>query len=377
MVSAIQETGFSVDPQTMSAHPIQSPIATQTMKAIRKPGAAPGFAWIDAPIPTPGAGEVLIKVAMAAVCGTDYHITSWDAWSAGRIKPPLIYGHEFCGHVHALGEGVEGEYPLKPGDYVSAEMHLPCETCRQCASGNRHICESVEIYGIDRPGCYAEYVVLPAKLVVRLPENIPVEYGAFLDSLGNAVHAVSKVDVTGKTVHVAGCGPMGLFAIAVAKAEGARAVYASDVSDFRLDLARQAGADAVHNALSGPASALWLQSTGGQGVDVVLEMSGSPQAIQDAFTSLCKAGAMVMMGIPKGPVPLDLSNSIIFPEATIIGCNGRRIFETWDRMLALLAEDRLNLDFIITHRLPMSAFEEAMQLVGEGKSGKILLDPSC
>ncbi len=349
-----------------------NPVAQKTMHAICKPRAEAGFEYTQVAKPVPGPKDVLIKVSLASVCGTDFHITSWDDWSAGRIQPPLVYGHEFCGVVEAVGDKVEG---FAPGDYVSAEMHLACGHCYQCQVGNRHICENVKIFGVDLPGCFAEYVRIPAKQVVKLPPGIKPEYGALLDSLGNSVHAVSQANVSGKTVHVVGCGPLGLFAIVLAKAMGARAVYASDVSPFRLDLARQAGADQVLAADKVKVSVEIRTLTETHGVDVVLEMSGNARAINDAFDSLKLGGTVVMMGIPQGTVEMDLSRNIIFKEAKVLGVNGRRIFETWFLMLDLLAAGKLNLDFIITHRLPLSEFGQAMDLIRDGVSGKILLEP--
>lgn len=343
-----------------------------TMKAIRKSKPEAGFEFVDVEKPVPKAKDVLIKVSLASVCGTDFHITEWDEWSASRIPTPMVYGHEFCGVVEAVGDKVEG---FKPGDYVSAEMHLSCGHCLQCLKGNRHICENVKIFGVDLPGCFAEYVAIPAKQVVKLPESIKPEYGALLDSLGNSVHAVSKVDVSGKTVHVVGCGPLGLFAIVIAKAMGALKVFASDVAPYRLDLARKAGADAVFAADKVKVSEEIYKLTEHHGVDVVLEMSGSPLAINDALAGLRLGGSVVLMGIPKGNVELDISRDIIFKEATVIGVNGRQIFQTWFLMLDLLAAGKLDLDFIITHELPLSEFGKAMDLIREGVSGKILLKP--
>ncbi len=347
-------------------------VKTQTMMAIQKPGPQEGFEYISVPKPEPGPQEVLIKVSLASVCGTDFHITNWDEWSASRIKPPLVYGHEFCGVIESVGQEVTH---LQPGDFVSAEMHLPCGQCYQCMVGNLHICEHCQIFGIDQPGCFAEYVKLPAKQIIKLPESLTPEHGACLDSLGNAVHAVSKADVAGKTVHVVGCGPVGLFGIAVAKAMGATRVYASDIAPYRLDLARKAGATEVLAADQVKVSEAILARTAGHGVDVVLEMSGSSVAMNDAFKSLKQGGTYVMMGIPKGNVELSVSQDIIFKEAKVIGVNGREIFRTWFLMLELLESGRLEIEFIFTHHLPLSEFGQAMELIRQGKSGKILLKP--
>ncbi len=351
---------------------MQADATPKTMRAIQKPRPEPGFELATVPVPTPGAGEVLIKVSLASVCGTDVHITDWDAWSAGRIQTPLVYGHEFCGHIDALGPDV-ADYNI--GDYVSAEMHLPCGVCLQCQEGRKHTCEKVKIFGIDLPGCFAEYVVIPAKQLVKLPAVIKPEYGALLDSLGNSVHAVQRGQVAGKRVLVVGCGPLGLFAIVVAKAMGALEVFATDIAPFRLDLARKAGADFVLAANEVKPSEQILKQTYGHGVDVVLEMSGNGPAIDDAFKSLKLGGRVVMMGIPKGAISVDVSENIIFKEAEVLGVNGRQIFQTWNLMLSLFAAGKLDLDFIITHQMPMSDFGKALDLIRQGESGKILLKP--
>lgn len=345
---------------------------TETMKAIQKPSAAAGFKLVQVDKPTIGPDEVLIKVSLASICGTDLHITNWDEWSASRIKPPLVYGHEFCGVVESIGENVEN---VKPGDFVSAEMHLPCHECYQCMIGKFHICENVKIAGIDMDGCYAEYLKLPKRQLFKLPKSISPAYGACLDSLGNAVHAVSKGDVSGKTVLVVGCGPIGLFSIRVALALGATRVYASDISPYRLQMAEKAGATQVFAADKVTVSDEIKSLTHGHGVDVVLEMSGSGPAINDAFQCLKLGGNMVLLGIPKGNVELNITRDIIFKEANVIGVNGREMFQTWFLMLELLESGKLDIDFIITHRFPLEDFGKAIELVALGNSGKILLEP--
>jgi threonine 3-dehydrogenase len=342
------------------------------MKAIQKPAPQAGFVLADLSRPEFGPDDVLIKIQLASICGTDLHITQWDEWSASRIHPPLIYGHEFCGHIEAVGNRVTH---LKPGDYVSAEMHIPCETCHQCMIGNRHICEHVKIAGIDLNGCYAGYIVLPKNQVIKLPSTLPFEYGACLDSLGNAVHAVSKGEVSGKSVLVTGCGPVGLFSVAVANALGAVRIYASDISQYRLDLARKAGCTQVLKADEVNIEDYILKETEGRGVDVVLEMSGNPKAIQGAFNALGRGGTIVLLGIPKSTIELDITNSIIFKEAKVLGINGREIFKTWFLMLDLLSSGKLKIDDIITHRFPLDQFGEAIELVGSGRTGKVLLEP--
>ncbi len=342
------------------------------MKAIQKPSAEAGFKLIEAEKPVIGPDDVLIKVSTASICGTDLHITQWDQWSASRIKPPLIYGHEFCGIISEIGKNVENYHV---GDYVSAEMHLPCRTCYQCMTGHFHICENCKIFGIDLNGCFAEFVKIPQWQLVRIPKTISPEYGACLDSLGNAVHAVSKGEVSGKTVLITGCGPVGLFAIKVAKALGATRVFASDISPYRMEMAHKAQADQVFDASKVTVSDEVKKLTKGRGVDVVLEMSGSSIAIKDAFKALRLAGTLVMFGICGSPVELNLNEDIIFKETRIIGCNGREIFKTWYLMLELLESGQLDIDFIITHQFPLEAFGKAIELIATGNSGKVILTP--
>jgi threonine 3-dehydrogenase len=344
----------------------------ETMKAIQKPTAEAGFKLTQVKVPEIGKNDVLIKVSLASICGTDLHITNWDEWSASRIKPPLVYGHEFCGVVEAVGEQVEN---VAPGDFVSAEMHIPCDVCYQCRIGKFHICENVKIAGIDLDGCYAEFIKLPKRQVLKLPKSLTPEYGACLDSMGNAVHAVSKGDVSGKTVLVVGCGPIGLFSIRVAFALGATRVYASDISPYRLDMARKAGATQVFDAKNTIVSQELKTLTDGLGVDVVLEMSGSGPGLDDAFKGLKLGGTVVLLGIPKGRVEIDITSNIIFKEAKVLGVNGREMFQTWFLMLELLESGKLDIDFIITHRFPLEEFGKAIELIAQGNSGKILLEP--
>jgi threonine 3-dehydrogenase len=342
------------------------------MWAIRKPEAKPGFSREQIDIPAIGADEVLVKVAHASVCGTDLHITQWDAWSAGRITPPLTYGHEFAGVVVTTGDRVED---FAEGDRVSAEMHLSCGQCRACRTGKAHICKKVQIFGVDLNGCFADYIALPAKQLVKLPPDFPLDIGACLDSLGNAVHTVTQGDVSGKQVLITGCGPIGLFAIRVAKALGAVKVYASDLSEYRREMAILAGADAILNPKMQPVSQTIKDLTRGDGVDVVLEMSGSQAAILDGLASLTSGGKLVLLGLPSQPITLDMNEHLIFRELSITGVHGRQMFETWFLMLELLSSGQLNIDFMLTHRFALSQFGEAMELVATGQTGKVILTP--
>src|SRR4051794_18083922 len=246
------------------------------MLAVVKPEAAPGAEIRDVAIPKFGRTDVLVKVKVASVCGTDLHIYNWDRWAQGRIHPPLIPGHEFCGHVAAVGDEVTA---VKEGDFVSAEMHVNCGKCLQCRTGDAHICQNVKIIGVDADGAFAEYVAIPESNIWKLDPAIPIEYASILDPLGNAVHSVLAGEIAARTVAIAGCGRIGLFAIAVARAVGAAQVFASETNAHRREIAGKMKADVVLDPTSQDVPAEILQRTGGLGADVVLEMEGQPKAI--------------------------------------------------------------------------------------------------
>src|ERR1700676_1267629 len=251
-----------------------------TMLAVVKPEAAPGAEIREVKIPAYGRTEVLVKVKVASICGTDLHIYEWDRWAQGRIHPPLIPGHEFCGEVVAFGDEVTS---VKEGDFVSAEMHVACGKCLQCRTGEAHICQNVKIIGVDADGAFAEYVVIPASNIWKLVPAIPPEYASILDPLGNAVHTVLAGEIAGKTVAVTGCGPIGLFSIAVARAVGATTIFAIEVNEHRRKLATKMHADNVLDPLKEDVREKIAEKTGALGVDGVLEMAGHPDAIRTAF----------------------------------------------------------------------------------------------
>lgn len=343
------------------------------MKALRKMRAGQGADLESVPVPGIGPAEVLVRVRAASICGTDLHIYGWDAWSAGRIKPPLTFGHEFCGVIEKLGGEVEG---LKVGDFVSAEMHVNCGHCHQCRIGESHICQNVKILGIDADGCFAEFVRIPARNIWKIDAGIPEHYAAILDPLGNAVHTVLAGPIAGRTVAVIGCGPIGLMAIAVARACGCSTLLASEVNPGRRDLAEKMGADVALDPASGDVVAAVKSATGGTGVDVLLEMSGHPEAIRQGFQMLRAGGRASLLGIPSNPVTFDLVADIIFKGATVQGIYGRRMFETWMQMTALVSGGRLKLEPLFGERLPIEKFSQAFEAMGHGGAGKILLYPN-
>lgn len=344
-----------------------------TMKALRKLQPARGLQMDTVAVPAIGPTDALVRVKTASICGTDLHIYGWDRWSQGRIKPPLTLGHEFCGVVERVGDEVKA---VRPGDFVSAEMHVNCGHCRQCRLGQAHICQNLRIIGIDQDGAFAEFVRIPASNIWKLDASIPEHYGAILDPLGNAVHTVLAGPVAGQTVLVTGCGPIGLMSIAVAKACGSSKVFATETNEQRRAMAKRMGADVVLNPAVEDAVKRILSETGGTGVDALLEMSGNPTAIQQGFQALRAGGRASLLGIPTENVPLDLVNDVIFKGATVQGIYGRRMYETWVQMTALLKAGRLNLEPLFGERAPLDKFETAFALLQRGLAGKILLYPN-
>jgi len=342
------------------------------MKALRKMQAARGLAMDSVPVPAIGARDVLVRVKMASICGTDLHIFGWDRWSQGRIKPPVTLGHEFCGAVERVGEEV---LAVKPGDFVSAEMHVNCGHCHQCRMGEAHICQNLRIIGIDQDGAFAEFVKIPATNIWKLDPAIPQHYGAILDPLGNAVHTVLAGPIAGQTALVTGCGPIGLMSIAVAKACGSSTVFATETNENRRAMAKQMGADVALNPATEDVVKQILGETNGTGVDVLLEMSGNATAIQQGFKALRAGGRASLLGIPTENVPLDLVDDVIFKGATVQGIYGRRMYGTWVQMTALLKAGRVNLDPLFGEREPLEKFENAFAKLQSGLAGKILLYP--
>ena len=337
----------------------------------------------DLPVPEPGPGEVRVRVASAAICGTDRHIVHWDDSVSHLLTPPVVLGHEFCGHVDALGDGVPG---WESGDFVSAEMHLTCNRCRACKVGNAHVCEETRIVGLQADGAFAEFLVIPARNLVRLdPDVVKPHIGSFLDALGNAVHTVqSASSIAGRHVMMSGYGAIGAMAASVVEFEGAKSLTITEVGEEHLARAR-AWADGLSGrvpvTVCDPTQeddlATKIRDETGGGVDVVLEMSGAPPAIDLGLEVLYQGGEMMMLGIGKEAdlTIRDFSRRIIFKGLCLRGILGRRIFATWDEMLGLLARG-LDLEHIVTHRLPLSAFQEGIDLLDAGRAHKVVLDPA-
>ncbi|MFZ3213046.1 MAG: L-threonine 3-dehydrogenase [Terriglobales bacterium] len=344
-----------------------------SMLAVVKAKPAPGADIRDVKVPEIGLTDVLVRVKVASVCGTDLHIYNWDSWAQHRIHPPLIPGHEFCGEVAAVGAEVT---TVTEGDFVSAEMHVNCGKCYQCRTGEAHICQNVKIIGVDADGAFAEYVRIPESNIWKLDPAIPHEYASILDPLGNAVHTVLAGEIAAKTVAITGCGPIGLFAIAVARAVGAATVFAIEVNPYRRKIATQMKADYVLDPRNDDVKQVVFDRTSGLGVDVVLEMAGHPDAIRTAFDIVRRGGRISLLGLTSRPVSLNFSEDIIFKGITIQGINGRRMYQTWYQMQALLKAGKLDLHPVITDRLSMKDFSKGMERLRTGEASKILLYPN-
>lgn len=339
------------------------------MRALVKEKAGKGLALRDVPAPRPGPRDVLIRVKRAGLCGTDDHIYAWNAWAAGRLRPPVTIGHEFAGVVEKVGDEVTEH---KPGDLVTAEGHLACGVCMQCRTGCAHICRDVRIIGVDINGAFADYIAMPASNLWRIDPEIPLDVAAIHDPLGNAFHTVLSADVRGRSVLVTGCGPIGLFCIGIARASGASRIFASEVLPSRLELARVMGADRVLDPSKDDLETIVREQTDGLGPDVVLEMSGHPRAIQSALKLVRGGGEICLLGLPDEEISVNLSRDVIFKGLTVRGIIGRRMFETWYAMRSYLRAGLLDPTPVITHRFRLEEFETAMEAMHAG-SGKVIL----
>jgi threonine 3-dehydrogenase len=343
-----------------------------SMKALVKESAAAGFALKDVPVPTIRDDEVLIRVRRAGVCGTDVHIHEWDAWAQGRCKPPFVVGHEFAGEVAEVGKLVTD---VRIGDRVTAEGHIVCGRCHLCRTGNGHVCPNTKIIGVDRDGCFAEYIAMPAGNVWHLDADVSFDVGGIHDPMGNAFHtALHGTELPGATVLVTGCGPIGIFAVGIARAAGASRIIASDVNPKRLDLARAMGAhDAVQPV---DAERAVRGATEGLGVDVVLEMSGVPAAIHQAFKLVRVGGRVQMLGIPAKPMDVDFATEVIFKGITVYGVVGRRMYETWIQITQFLRSGQFDPMPVVTHRFPLADHAEAIRVIKAGDAGKVIFEVS-
>jgi threonine 3-dehydrogenase len=344
------------------------------MRALVKESAGPGMVLRDVPRPVCGPNDVLIKVQFAGVCGTDLHIWEWDAWASGRLKPPLTIGHEFAGEIVELGAEARAAGLLATGDLVTAEGHIVCGHCLPCRTGDAHVCRRTQIIGVDRDGAFAEFIAMPASNVMRL-DGIPPQIGAIMDPIGNAVHTVLEGgSLAGSSVMVVGCGPIGCFAVGVARAAGASIVMASDLNPTRREIARKMGAHAVIDPASENVVARVNQLTSGDGADVVCEMSGHPSGHAQAFAVARPGGRVNMLGTPSRTTEVDFARDVIFKGLTIYGVTGRRMYDTWQQMGRIIRAGQFDPTPVITHRFPLERMAEAIGVIKDGSAGKVILE---
>jgi len=344
-----------------------------TMTAVVKDKPERGFTIVQKTITTDlGPNEVLVKVAMASFCGTDLHIWKYDEWSRKRLKLPLTVGHEFSGRIVKIGSAVT---KVAVGDLVSAETHIVCGTCEFCLRGEGHICENTKIIGVDTDGCFASFLKMPEANCFKNSEKVNPLFLSVQEPLGNAVHTMKHFPLKGRDVAIVGCGPIGLMGVDVARAEGARKVIAIETNDYRRAKAAELGADLVVDPTACDVIKAVRDFTNGKGVDVVGEFSGSKTAIEAAFKYVKAGGGIAMLGLPTQPIEIDVSGDVVYKGLSVYGVTGRRIFETWHQVRELLDHDRLHLDKIVTHVMPLKDINAAAELMASGRSGKIVLIP--
>jgi len=339
------------------------------MKSLAKLERVPGIWLHEAPVPRIGHNDVLIRIRKTAICGTDIHIYKWDEWAQQTIPVPMVIGHEYVGEIAEVGGEVRG---LKVGDRVSGEGHITCGHCRNCRAGRRHLCRNTIGVGVNRPGAFAEYLVLPAENVFKLPEAISDDYAAILDPLGNATHTALSFDLVGEDVLITGAGPIGIMAAAICRHVGARNVVITDVNPYRLELARKMGVTRAVNVAEEPLREVMAELGMHEGFDVGLEMSGSAAAFNEMLEVINHGGKIALLGIPPRDTAIDW-NQVIFKGLILKGIYGREMYETWYKMAALI-EGGLDLDPVITHRLPVDRFQEGFEIMASGRSGKVILD---
>ncbi|WP_445358733.1 L-threonine 3-dehydrogenase [Microbulbifer sp. ANSA005] len=339
------------------------------MKALSKLKSEVGIWLTDVEIPTPGHNDLLIKIHKTAICGTDMHIYNWDEWSQKTIPVPMVVGHEYVGEVVGMGQEVAG---FQVGDRVSGEGHITCGHCRNCRAGRRHLCRNTHGVGVDRPGAFAEYLVIPALNAFKIPDNISDDLASIFDPLGNAVHTALSFDLVGEDVLITGAGPIGIMAAAVAKHVGARHVVITDINEYRLDLARKMGATRAVNVAKENLSDVMNELGMSEGFDVGLEMSGVPVAFRDMIAAMNHGGKIAMLGIPAGEMAIDWGQ-VIFKGLMIKGIYGREMFETWYKMASLI-QSGLDLTPIITHQFSIDDFQQGFDTMGSGESGKVILN---
>ncbi|PXF64257.1 L-threonine 3-dehydrogenase [Kangiella spongicola] len=338
------------------------------MKTLSKAKAEKGIWMVDHPKPELGHNDVLIKIKKTAICGTDMHIYHWDEWAQETIPVPMTVGHEYVGIIEEVGQEVKG---FQVGDRVSGEGHITCGFCRNCRAGRRHLCRNTEGVGVNRPGAFGEYLVIPAENAYKIPDDISDDIASILDPFGNAAHTALSFDLVGEDVLITGAGPIGMMAAAIAKHVGARHVVITDMNDYRLDLAKQMGATRTVNVANEKLEDVMQELGMKEGFDVGLEMSGAPPAFASMLNTMNHGGKIAMLGIPSSDMAIDW-NQVIFKGLVIKGIYGREMYETWYKMIAMV-QSGLDLSPVITHRFDIDKFEEGFETMASGQSGKVVL----
>jgi len=339
------------------------------MRALAKTEAGPGLKLVRAAKPEVGHNDVLIKIRKTAICGTDVHIWKWDEWASKTIPVPMHVGHEYVGEVVAVGQEVRG---FEIGDRVSGEGHITCGFCRNCRAGRRHLCRNTFGVGVNRPGCFADYLAIPAFNAFKIPGDIDDDLASIFDPFGNAVHTALSFDLVGEDVLITGAGPIGIMGAAIARHVGARHVVITDVNGYRLDLARKMGATRAVNVAREKLGDVMDELGMTEGFDVGLEMSGAPQAFSDMLVHMNHGGRIALLGIPPSGTCVDW-NHVIFKGLVIKGIYGREMFESWYKMTAML-QSGLDIRPVITHHFPVEQFEKGFEVMMSGQSGKVILD---
>lgn len=339
------------------------------MRSLVKAKPEPGIWMEDVPVPGYGVNDVLIKIHKTAICGTDIHIYNWDDWAKATIPVPMTIGHEFYGEIAGLGCEVSG---LKIGQRVSGEGHITCGICRNCRAGKRHLCRNTLGVGVNRPGCFAEYLAMPASNVLALPDDVTGEQASILDPLGNATHCALSFNMAGEDVLITGAGPIGIMAVAIARHVGARHVVITDINDHRLDLARKMGATRAVNVRDASLKDVMHELDMTEGFDIGLEMSGNAMAFNNMLQVMNHGGHVALLGILPPETAIDW-NHIIFKGLIVKGIYGREMFETWYKMISML-QSGLDVSPVMTHHFPVADYQEAFRIMASGQSGKIILD---
>lgn len=326
----------------------------------------------DLPIPVIKDNELLIRIKAAAICGTDMHIYPWTAWAQDRLKLPMVFGHEFAGDVVEVGSTIKN---FTVGDRVAGETHIPCNKCYQCQTGNQHNCNDMKIIGVHTAGCFAEYIAIPVECAWKLDDSFSYEQGAMLEPMGVAVHGVLSGEIGGKSIAIYGCGPIGLMGVGTAAACGAAKIFAIDPIKAKLTCAEKMGADVLLQPGKDNVVESIKKVTGGEGVDVVVDFSGNSKAIQEGFSVLRKGGRFTLVGLPNEPVALNLTDAIIYKEATVLGVTGRLMYKTWWQCTELLKSGKLDLKPVIGGIYKLADYEQAFDAIKNGATGKMLLIP--